>query len=100
MLTYSERFNISMTVIGYAAFIASLIILAFILANIMILIIKAVISTIRDYQDEKLSEELNHIDDDYLLEKEIIVIDDQLIELTPVDIILKELDRVNIWWVN
>lgn len=97
MLTYSERFNISMTVIGYAAFIASLIILAFILANIMILIIKAVISTIRDYQDEKLSEELNHIDDDYLLEKEIIVIDDKLIELTPVDIILKELDRVNIW---
>lgn len=97
MLTYSERFNISMTVIGYAAFIASLIILAFILANIMILIIKAVISTIRDYQDEKLSEELNHIDDDYLLEKEIIVIDDQLIELTPVDIILEELDKVNIW---
>lgn len=97
MLTYSERFNISMTVIGYAAFIASLIILAFILANIMILIIKAVISTIRDHQDDKLSEELNHIDDDYLLEKEIIVIDDQLIELTPVDIILKELDRVNIW---
>lgn len=97
MLTYSERFNISMTVIGYAAFIASLIILAFILANIMILIIKAVISMIRDHQDDKLSEELNHIDDDYLLEKEIIVIDDQLIELTPVDIILKELDRVNIW---
>lgn len=97
MLTYSERFNISMTVIGYAAFIASLIILAFILANIMILIIKAVISTIRDYQDEKLSEELNHIDDDYLLEKEIIVIDDKLIELTPVDIILEELDKVNIW---
>lgn len=97
MLTYSERFNISMTVIGYAAFIASLIILAFILANIVILIIKAVISTIRDYQDEKLSEELNHIDDDYLLEKEIIVIDDKLIELTPVDIILEELDKVNIW---
>lgn len=97
MLTYSERFNISMTVIGYIAFIASLIILAFILTNIVILIIRAVISTIRDYQDEKLSEELNHIDDNYLLEKEIIVIDDQLIELTPVDIILKELDRVNIW---
>lgn len=97
MLTYSERFNISMTVIGYAAFIASLIILAFILTNIVILIIRAVISTIRDYQDEKLSEELNHIDDDYLLEKEIIVIDDQLIELTPVDIILEELDKVNIW---
>lgn len=97
MLTYSERFNISMTVIGYAAFIASLIILAFILTNIVILIIRAVISTIRDYQDEKLSEELKHIDDDYLLEKEIIVIDDKLIELTPVDIILKELDRVNIW---
>lgn len=97
MLTYSERFNISMTVIGYAAFIASLIILAFILTNIVILIIRAVISTIRDYQDEKLSEELNHIDDNYLLEKEIIVIDDKLIELTPVDIILKELDRVNIW---
>ena len=51
MLTYSERFNISMTVIGYAAFIASLIILAFILTNIVILIIKAVISNIRDYQD-------------------------------------------------
>lgn len=97
MLTYSERFNISMTVIGYAAFIASLIMLAFILANIVILIIKAVISNIKDYQDEKLSEELNHIDDDYLLEKEIIVIDDKLIELTPVDIILKELDKVNIW---
>ena len=97
MLTYSERFNISMTVIGYAAFIASLIILAFILTNIVILIIKAVISNIKDYQDEKLSEELNHIDDNYLLEKEIIVIDDQLIELTPVDIILKELDKVNIW---
>ena len=97
MLTYSERFNISMTVIGYAAFIASLIILAFILANIVILIIKAVISNIKDYQDEKLSEELNHIDDDYLLEKEIIIIDNKLIELTPVDIILKELDKVNIW---
>ena len=97
MLTYSERFNISMTVIGYAAFIASLIILAFVLANIVILIIKAVISNIKDYQDEKLSEELNHIDNNYLLEKEIIVIDDKLIELTPVDIILKELDRVNIW---
>ena len=97
MLTYSERFNISMTVIGYAAFIASLIILAFILTNIVILVIKAVISSIKDYQDEKLSEELNHIDDDYLLEKEIIVIDDQLIELTPVDIILEELDKVNIW---
>ena len=97
MLTYSERFNISMTVIGYIAFIASLIILAFILANIVILIIKAVISNIKDYQDEKLSEELNHIDNNYLLEKEIIVIDDKLIELTPVDIILKELDRVNIW---
>lgn len=97
MLTYSERFNISMTVIGYIAFIASLIILAFVLANIIILIIKAVISNIKDYQDEKLSEELNHIDNNYLLEKEIIVIDDKLIELTPVDIILKELDRVNIW---
>lgn len=97
MLTYSERFNISMTVIGYIAFIASLIILAFVLANIVILIIKAVISNIKDYQDEKLSEELNHIDNNYLLEKEIIVIDDKLIELTPVDIILKELDRVNIW---
>lgn len=97
MLTYSERFNISMTVIGYAAFIVSLIILAFILTNIVILIIKAVISNIKDYQDEKLSEELNHIDNNYLLEKEIIVIDDKLIELTPVDIILKELDRVNIW---
>ena len=97
MLTYSERFNISMTVIGYIAFIASLIILAFVLANIIILIIRAVISNIKDYQDEKLSEELNHIDNNYLLEKEIIVIDDQLIELTPVDIILKELDRVNIW---
>lgn len=97
MLTYSERFNISMTVIGYAAFIASLIILAFVLANIVILIIKAVISNIKDYQDEKLSEELDHIDNNYLLEKEIIVIDDKLIELTPVDIILKELDRVNIW---
>lgn len=97
MLTYSERFNISMTVIGYIAFIASLIILAFVLANIIILIIRAVISNIKDYQDEKLSEELNHIDDDYLLKKEIIVIDDKLIELTPVDIILKELDRVNIW---
>lgn len=97
MLTYSERFNISMTVIGYIAFIASLIILAFVLVNIIILIIRAVISTIKDYQDEKLSEELNHIDDDYLLEKEIIVIDDKLIKLTPVDIILKELDRVNIW---
>lgn len=97
MLTYSERFNISMTVIGYIAFIASLIILAFVLVNIIILIIRAVISTIRDYQDEKLSEELNHIDNNYLLEKEIIVIDDKLIELTPVDIILKELDRVNIW---
>lgn len=97
MLTYSERFNISMTVIGYIAFIASLIILAFVLANIVILIIKAVISNIKDYQDEKLSEELNHIDDDYLLEKEVIVIDGKLIELTPVDIILKELDRVNIW---
>ena len=97
MLTYSERFNISMTVIGYIAFIASLIILAFVLVNIIILIIRAVISTIRDYQDEKLSEELNHIDDKYLLEKEIIVIDDQLIELTPVDIILEELDKVNIW---
>lgn len=97
MLTYSERFNISMTVIGYIAFIASLIILAFVLANIVILIIKAVISNIKDYQDEKLSEELNHIDNNYLLEKAIIVIDDKLIELTPVDIILKELDRVNIW---
>lgn len=97
MLTYSERFNISMTVIGYIAFIASLIILAFVLANIIILIIRAVISNIKDYQDEKLSEELNHIDNNYLLEKEIIVIDDKLIELTPVDIILKELDRVNIW---
>lgn len=97
MLTYSERFNISMTVIGYIAFIASLIILAFVLANIVILIIKAVISNIKDYQDEKLSEELNHIDNNYLLEKEIIVIDDKLIELTPVDIILKELDKVNIW---
>ena len=97
MLTYSERFNISMTVIGYIAFIASLIILAFVLANIVILIIKAVISNIKDYQDEKLSEELNRIDNNYLLEKEIIVIDDKLIELTPVDIILKELDRVNIW---
>ena len=97
MLTYSERFNISMTVIGYIAFIASLIILAFVLANIVILIIKAVISNIKDYQDEKLSEELNHIDNNYLLEKEIFVIDDKLIELTPVDIILKELDRVNIW---
>ena len=97
MLTYSERFNISMTVIGYIAFIASLIILAFVLVNIIILIIKAVISNIKDYQDEKLSEELNHIDNNYLLEKEIIVIDDKLIELTPVDIILKELDRVNIW---
>lgn len=97
MLTYSERFNISMTVIGYIAFIASLIILAFVLANIVILIIKAVISNIKDYQDEKLSEELDHIDNNYLLEKEIIVIDDKLIELTPVDIILKELDRVNIW---
>ena len=97
MLTYSERFNISMTVIGYIAFIASLIILAFVLANIIILIIRAVISTIRDYQDEKLSKELNHIDDAYLLEKEIIVIDDKLIELTPVDIILEELDKVNIW---
>lgn len=97
MLTYSERFNISMTVIGYAAFIASLIILAFVLANIVILIIRAVISNIKDYQDEKLSEELNHIDNNYLLEKEIIIIDDKLIELTPVDIILKELDRVNIW---
>ena len=97
MLTYSERFNISMTVIGYIAFIASLIILAFVLANIIILIIRAVISNIKDYQDEKLSEELDHIDNNYLLEKEIIVIDDQLIELTPVDIILKELDRVNIW---
>ena len=97
MLTYSERFNISMTVIGYIAFIASLIILAFVLANIVILIIKAVISNIKDYQDEKLSEELNHIDNNYLLQKEIIVIDDKLIELTPVDIILKELDRVNIW---
>lgn len=97
MLTYSERFNISMTVIGYAAFVASLIILAFVLANIILLIIKAVISNIKDYQDEKLSEELNRIDDDYLLEKEIIVIDNQLIELTPVDIILKELDKVNIW---
>lgn len=97
MLTYSERFNISMTVIGYIAFIASLIILAFVLANIVILIIRAVISNIKDYQDEKLSEELNHIDNNYLLEKEIIVIDDKLIELTPVDIILKELDRVNIW---
>ena len=97
MLTYSERFNISMTVIGYIAFIASLIILAFVLANIVILIIKAVISNIKDYQDEKLSEELNHIDNNYLLEKEIIIIDDKLIELTPVDIILKELDRVNIW---
>ena len=97
MLTYSERFNISMTVIGYIAFIASLIILAFVLANIVILIIKAVISNIKDYQDKKLSEELNHIDNNYLLEKEIIVIDDKLIELTPVDIILKELDRVNIW---
>ena len=97
MLTYSERFNISMTVIGYIAFIASLIILAFVLTNIVILIIRAVISTIRDYQDEKLSEELNHIDDKYLLEKEIIVIDDQLIELTPIDIILEELDKVNIW---
>lgn len=97
MLTYSERFNISMTVIGYIAFIASLIILAFVLANIVILIIKAVISNIKDYQDEKLSEELNHIDNNYLLEKEVIVIDDKLIELTPVDIILKELDRVNIW---
>ena len=97
MLTYSERFNISMTVIGYIAFIASLIILALVLANIVILIIKAVISNIKDYQDEKLSEELNHIDNNYLLEKEIIVIDDKLIELTPVDIILKELDRVNIW---
>ncbi len=97
MLTYSERFNISMTVIGYIAFIASLIILAFILTNIVILIIRAVISTIRDYQDEKLSKDLNHIDDAYLLEKEVIVIDDKLIELTPVDIILKELDKVNIW---
>ena len=97
MLTYSERFNISMTVIGYIAFIASLIILAFVLVNIIILIIRAVISTIRDYQDEKLSKELNHIDDAYLLEKEIIVIDDKLIELTPVDIILEELDKVNIW---
>lgn len=97
MLTYSERFNISMTVIGYIAFIASLIILAFVLANIVILIIRAVISNIKDYQDEKLSEELDHIDNNYLLEKEIIVIDDKLIELTPVDIILKELDRVNIW---
>ena len=97
MLTYSERFNISMTVIGYAAFIASLIILAFVLANIVILIIRAVISNIKDYQDEKLSEELNHIDNNYLLEKEIIVIDDKLIELTPVDIILKKLDKVNIW---
>lgn len=97
MLTYSERFNISMTVIGYIAFIASLIILAFVLVNIIILIIRAVISTIKDYQDEKLSEELDHIDNNYLLEKEIIVIDDKLIELTPVDIILKELDRVNIW---
>ena len=97
MLTYSERFNISMTVIGYIAFIASLIILAFVLANIVILIIRAVISNIKDYQDEKLSEELNHIDNNYLLEKEIIVIDDKLIELTPVDIILKELDKVNIW---
>ena len=97
MLTYSERFNISMTVIGYIAFIASLIILAFVLANIVILIIKAVISNIKDYQDEKLSEELNHIDNNYLLEKEIIVIDDKLIELTPVDIILEELDKVNIW---
>ena len=97
MLTSSERFNISMTVIGYIAFIASLIILAFVLANIVILIIKAVISNIKDYQDEKLSEELNHIDNNYLLEKEIIIIDDKLIELTPVDIILKELDRVNIW---
>ena len=97
MLTYSERFNISMTVIGYIAFIASLIILAFVLANIIILIIRAVISNIKDYQDEKLSEELDHIDNNYLLEKEIIVIDDQLIELTPVDIILKELDRVYIW---
>lgn len=97
MLTYSERFNISMTVIGYIAFIASLIILAFVLANIIILIIRAVISNIKDYQDEKLSEELDHIDNNYLLEKEIIVIDDKLIELTPVDIILKELDRVNIW---
>ena len=97
MLTYSEIFNISMTVIGYIAFIASLIILAFVLANIVILIIKAVISNIKDYQDEKLSEELNHIDNNYLLEKEIIVIDDQLIELTPVDIILEELDKVNIW---
>ena len=97
MLTYSERFNISMTVIGYIAFIASLIILAFVLVNIIILIIKAVISNIKDYQDEKLSEELNHIDNNYLLEKEIIIIDDKLIELTPVDIILKELDRVNIW---
>ena len=97
MLTYSERFNISMTVIGYIAFIASLIILAFVLANIIILIIRAFISNIKDYQDEKLSEELNHIDNNYLLEKEIIVIDDKLIELTPVDIILKELDRVNIW---
>lgn len=97
MLTYSERFNISMTVIGYIAFIASLIILAFVLANIIILIIRAVISNIKDYQDEKLSEELNHIDNNYLLEKEIIVIDDKLIELTPIDIILKELDRVNIW---
>ena len=97
MLTYSERFNISMTVIGYIAFIASLIILAFVLANIVILIIKAVISNIKDYQDEKLSEELNHIDNNYLLQKEIIVIDDKLIELTPVDIISKELDRVNIW---
>ena len=97
MLTYSERFNISMTVIGYIAFIASLTILAFVLANIIILIIRAVISNIKDYQDEKLSEELNHIDNNYLLEKEIIVIDDKLIELTPVDIILKELDKVNIW---
>ena len=97
MLTYSERFNISMTVIGYIAFIASLIILAFVLANIIILIIRAVISNIKDYQDEKLSEELNHIDNNYLLEKEIIIIDGKLIELTPVDIILKELDRVNIW---
>lgn len=97
MLTYSERFNISMTVIGYIAFIASLIILAFVLANIIILIIRAVISNIKDYQDEKLSEELNHIDNNYLLEKEIIVIDGQLIKLTPVDIILEELDKVNIW---
>ncbi|MGM9544252.1 MAG: hypothetical protein ACI3T9_04650 [Romboutsia timonensis] len=101
MLTYVNRFTISMTVIGYIFFIASTILVTFLLAWFGVMVIKALIGCARDNWDksnkERLQEHLDHVDDDYLMEKEIYIVNDILIELTPVNIILDELDKVNIW---